>query len=81
MRTTIDPAGRVVIPKAMRDELGLTGGEELELRLLDGRIEIDVPERAVRLEDRDGVLVAVPETPGRPLTAELVRDTLERLRR
>jgi AbrB family looped-hinge helix DNA binding protein len=27
MRTTIDRAGRVVIPKALRDELGLRPGE------------------------------------------------------
>ena len=27
MRTTIDAAGRVVIPKALRDEMGLVPGE------------------------------------------------------
>ncbi|HUR48472.1 MAG TPA: AbrB/MazE/SpoVT family DNA-binding domain-containing protein [Acidimicrobiales bacterium] len=27
MRTTIDRAGRLVIPKALRDEVGLTAGE------------------------------------------------------
>jgi len=27
MRTTIDKAGRVVIPRALRDEVGLTAGD------------------------------------------------------
>jgi AbrB family looped-hinge helix DNA binding protein len=31
MRTTIDKAGRVVIPAAMRDRAGLTPGAELEI--------------------------------------------------
>ncbi|CAN5565391.1 hypothetical protein BH24CHL9_BH24CHL9_15280 [soil metagenome] len=46
MRTTIDPAGRIVVPKTLRDELGLTGGQELEIEARDGRLEIDVPPRA-----------------------------------
>lgn len=31
MRTTIDKAGRVVIPAAIRDRAGLTPGSELEI--------------------------------------------------
>jgi hypothetical protein len=31
MRTTIDPAGRIVGPEALRDGLGLAGGQELEI--------------------------------------------------
>ena len=31
MRTTIDKAGRVVIPAALRDKAGLTPGAELEV--------------------------------------------------
>jgi AbrB family looped-hinge helix DNA binding protein len=31
MRTTIDKAGRVVIPAALRDRAGLTPGAELEV--------------------------------------------------
>ncbi len=31
MRTTIDKAGRVVIPAAMRERAGLTPGAELEI--------------------------------------------------
>jgi AbrB family looped-hinge helix DNA binding protein len=41
MRTTIDKAGRVVIPAAIRERAGLTPGTELE---------INVDEIGVRLE-------------------------------
>ena len=81
MRTTIDAAGRIVVPKAIREELALYGGQEVELVAVDGRIEIEVPPSAMHLEERDGHLVAVPEEPLPPLTTELVRATLERTRR
>jgi AbrB family looped-hinge helix DNA binding protein len=81
MRTTIDKSGRIVIPKAMRDELGFEGGTEVEITLVDGHIEIDVVPTPVRLERRNGRLVAVPDRVMPPLTAELVRETLEKIRR
>ena len=45
MRSTIDAAGRLVVPKPLRDELGLAAGTELELEAVDGRLEIAVPSR------------------------------------
>lgn len=81
MRTTIDRAGRIVVPKALRNTLGLRGGEALEIRAVDGRLEIDVPPLAVRLEDRGRGLVAVTDQEVPPLTAEQVRATLEQIRR
>ena len=81
MRTTIDAAGRIVVPKAIREELALYGGQELELTAVDGRIEIEVPPSEIHLEERDGHLVAVPDRPIPPLTDEMVRETLEKIRR
>lgn len=81
MRTTIDKAGRIVVPKAMRDELGLKGGGDVEIVLADGRIEIEPVATSVRLEQRDGHWVAVADTHMPPLTQELVRETLEKIRR
>lgn len=82
MRTTIDKAGRVVVPKPMRDELGLHGGAEIEIALVDGRIEIEPVPTPVRLvRGEDGLLVAVADREMPPLTQELVRETLERIRR
>jgi AbrB family looped-hinge helix DNA binding protein len=81
MRTTIDTAGRIVVPKAIREELALYGGQEVELVAVDGRIEIEVPPSAMHLEEREGHLVAVPESALPTLTTELVRATLEKIQR
>ena len=81
MRTTIDRAGRIVVPKPLRDELGLIGGETLEISARDGRLEIDVPPTPMRLERRGKGPVAVPERDLPLLTADTVRATLEQLRR
>ena len=81
MRTTIDGAGRIVVPKALREELAMYGGQELEVSARDGRLEIEVPPTLMRLEDRGGVKVAVTDVPLQPLTQDLVRETLERVRR
>ncbi|MEO5704663.1 MAG: AbrB/MazE/SpoVT family DNA-binding domain-containing protein [Candidatus Limnocylindrales bacterium] len=81
MRTTIDAAGRIVVPKAIREELALYGGQELEVTAVDGRIEMEIPQTPMHLEERGGILVAVPDVPVPPLTAEMVRETLEKVRR
>ena len=51
MRSTIDAAGRIVIPKPIRDSLGLTGGQKIEIRERDGAIEIEPAATPMRLED------------------------------
>jgi AbrB family looped-hinge helix DNA binding protein len=81
MRTTIDKAGRVVVPKELRDLLHLQGGEALEIRETDGRIELEPVTARVRLEDRAEGLVAVSEEDLPALTDDAVRRTLERVRR
>lgn len=45
----------------------------------EGRIEIEIPQ-TMRLEERDGVTVAVTDRPMPPLTQDFVRETLERVR-
>ena len=81
MRTTIDEAGRIVVPKAMRQRLGLTGGQEVEISARDGRIEIEPATTPMRLVRRSGTVVSVPEQELPSLTSELVRDCLEEVRR
>jgi AbrB family looped-hinge helix DNA binding protein len=41
MKTTIDKAGRVVIPKEIRRKAGLIPGTELEVRCRDGVVELE----------------------------------------
>ena len=81
MRSTIDGAGRVVIPKELRDKLELAAGASLEIRERDGLIEIEPIATPMTLRKRGEVRVAVPEQTLPPLTDEVVRDTLERTRR
>ena len=81
MQITIDAAGRVVIPKSIRESLGLTGGRTIEVREREGVIEIEPAATAMRLVKRNGRLVAVPDRELPPLTDDLVRATLDKTRR
>lgn len=81
MKTTIDAAGRIVVPKALRDVLGLRPGQQLELEARDGRLEIEIAPVDMRLEQGPYGLVAVPAEPLPTLTEDMVRETLERTRR
>ena len=80
MRTTMDSAGRIVIPKKLRDEANIETGMELDIRCRDGQIEIQAAQMAMHMEWRDGFLVAVADGRMPVLTAELVATTLEELR-
>lgn len=81
MKTVIDAAGRIVVPKALRLALGLAPGQALDIRAGDGRLEIEIPPTPLRLKKRGKGLVAVPEAELPALTAATVRETLERVRR
>ncbi len=81
MRTTIDHGGRIVIPKPLRDALNLKAGVQLDVVLVDGHLEVDLPVVAMRLEEREGTVVAVADEAMPTLTAAEVRQTLERVRR
>jgi AbrB family looped-hinge helix DNA binding protein len=79
MRTTIDAAGRLVVPKPLREQLGFAPGVELELEAVDGRLEVAVPSR-VRVERGPHGVRFAAEEPG-VLTSDQVRLLLERGRR
>lgn len=81
MKATIDAAGRLVVPKALRQALGLKPGQALEIRAGEGRLEIEIAATPMRLERRGKGAVAVPQKKLPSLTAEEVRETLERVRR
>jgi len=81
MRVAIDSVGRLVVPKALRSELGITGPTELDAVARDGAIELTVVDVPARVEERDGVPVIVPEAEMPPLTVEDVRGAIDRVRR
>ena len=81
MSTTIDKAGRLVIPKAIRERIGLRSGEPLEIEEDRGTILIRRPFRKVRLvRTRHGTLAARTDPPFPALDADDVREILEQTR-
>lgn len=80
MKTTMDSAGRIVIPRDIRREAGLQPGEPLEIRSREGRIEIEPAAREVRLVQRGSLLVAVPTQEGGLLETDTVETTRRKLR-
>jgi AbrB family looped-hinge helix DNA binding protein len=79
MRTTIDAAGRLVVPKPLREQLGFAPGTELEAEAVDGRLEVVVPSR-VRVEEGPRGLRFAADTDEK-LSAVHVRELMERGRR
>jgi AbrB family looped-hinge helix DNA binding protein len=78
MHVSIDRAGRVVIPKPLRDELGFSPDKPLQAEIVDGRLELSTThERAKIVEGPNGPLVAAT---GVPITDEDVRRVLEAVR-
>ena len=80
MITTIDHAGRLVLPKAARQRARLVPGMPLEVRVVDGRIEIEPAPARVTVEKRGGFWVAQPVDAVPTLTQDAVDRTIEELR-
>jgi AbrB family looped-hinge helix DNA binding protein len=59
MRTTIDAAGRLVIPKQLRDEIGLRPGE-VEVTAHGTGLRVEPVADDEMLEEREGRLVIPP---------------------
>lgn len=72
MITTMDAAGRLVIPAEIRRDAALEPGTPLEVRCRDGVIEIEPQPLAVTLERKGRLLVASPRRAVGPLRAAAV---------
>jgi AbrB family looped-hinge helix DNA binding protein len=82
MVTTIDQAGRIVIPKPIRDRLGLRGGEQVQVEEREGEIVVSRPRPGARLvRTEHGLLTASPDAGLPGLGPDEVRELLERSRR
>ena len=80
METTIDRAGRLVIPKPVREQAGLKPGSRLLIEYRDGRVEIEPVRVPVKLVRKGSVTVAVAP-PGVPkLTAKAVNRLIDEVR-
>ena len=80
MNATIDRAGRLVVPKPVREAAHLHPGTQVRFRVLDGRVEIEPVPLAVRFQRSGASLIAVADTEGGTLTTEDVERTLALVR-
>ncbi|SNR45816.1 AbrB/MazE/SpoVT family DNA-binding domain-containing protein [Blastococcus mobilis] len=78
METTIDSLGRIVVPKALRDALGLTPGTTVDLSRYGAGLQLVPAGRTARLTEIDGVLAAESST---PITDDVVFGLLDSGRR
>jgi AbrB family looped-hinge helix DNA binding protein len=76
-KLTLDKAGRVVLPKPLRDELELAAGDVLELESRGEQITLRPVRGNAPLRKERGVWVY---RTGRPLTAATTDETLRQIR-
>jgi AbrB family looped-hinge helix DNA binding protein len=74
---TIDKAGRVVLPKPVRDALQISAGDSLELESSEDRIVLRPARGKGRMYKKQGVWIF---DSGVPFPAETVKRTISRVR-
>jgi AbrB family looped-hinge helix DNA binding protein len=74
MKTTIDKAGRLVVPRQLRERIGLADGGTVEVTLEGAGLRIE-PLAGSDLKDEDGLLV-IPGG-GVSLTRARVRELID----
>jgi AbrB family looped-hinge helix DNA binding protein len=75
---TLDKAGRVVLPKPVRDELQVGPGDSLELESSEERIVLRPARGTGGVRKKRGVWVF---DSGEPLEANVVRETIRKIRK
>ena len=78
MKVTLDKAGRIVLPKPLRDEFNLEAGDSLEIESSGEDITLRPARGQAQLRKKHGVWVY---RSGEPLSATTVRDTVREIRR
>jgi AbrB family looped-hinge helix DNA binding protein len=77
MKTSIDRAGRVVIPASIRERAGLTAGSEIEVTFDDAGVRLERVAPGPRLVKVGRRLVARPTSASRELPAVNVAALVE----
>ncbi|MEJ7798038.1 MAG: AbrB/MazE/SpoVT family DNA-binding domain-containing protein [Solirubrobacteraceae bacterium] len=62
MQIKVDAVGRILVPKALRDELGLAPGSVVDVSRYGEGLTLVPGGRTARLVEEDGVLVATGNT-------------------
>ncbi len=58
----MDSGGRLLVPKDLREALGLTAGARVDISRYGAGLQVVPTGRTARLVDEDGVLVATGDT-------------------
>ena len=77
-KLTIDKAGRIVLPKGVRDELRLEPGDSLELETSGDKITLRPAQPGGQLVKENGMWVF---RSGEPLTEQIVEETARKIRK
>lgn len=78
MQVSIDGAGRVVVPKPLREQLGLSPDTPLDIEVVDDHLEITARRKPPTvIEGPNGPVVA---STGTPISDDDVRAVLEMAR-
>jgi AbrB family looped-hinge helix DNA binding protein len=75
---TVDKAGRVVLPKPVRDELQLRAGDSLNLETSGDQIVLRPARGNAGMRQKDGIWVF---STGEPISAEATDEVLRQIRR
>lgn len=62
VEATVDSVGRIVVPKALRDALGLVPGTAVDVSLYGAGLQVIPAGRTARLVEVDGQLLAESDT-------------------
>ncbi len=62
VKSTMDSVGRIVVPKSLRDALGLVPGSTVDISRYGEGLQLVSTGRTARLVDSDGVLVVTGKT-------------------
>jgi AbrB family looped-hinge helix DNA binding protein len=63
MEAVVDQAGRIVLPKSIREALGLLPGTKVDISPYGAGVQVLPAGRTARLVEEDGVLVSASDTP------------------
>jgi AbrB family looped-hinge helix DNA binding protein len=78
IQLTVDKAGRVILPKPVRDELQLSPGDSLELESSEQQIVLRPVRGSGPLRKKHGIWVF---RSGEPLSTKTVNDVMKDVRR
>ena len=62
MKAKVDSVGRILVPKPLREAVGLTPGTVVDVSRYGSGLQVSPSGRVARLVDEDGVLVATGDT-------------------